>query len=149
MSTTANPIDRLRELGGELFLQGDVIRYRIPAHSPEAHELLAEVRKDREAFKALLQDRESKPPSLEEVKAVLPPGVKLVNYEPKQAPFAVAPVSVVTNAGRFFRAYLRDLRWRLEHPEGYAAQALPDILAKLADAGLELKVKIPTASGVR
>jgi len=31
MRTTTSPIDRLHELGGELFLSGDVIRYRIPA----------------------------------------------------------------------------------------------------------------------
>jgi hypothetical protein len=144
MSTTANPIDRLQELGGELFLQDGFIRYRVPKGNPEARELLAEIRKDRQAFIALLRDRESKPPSLEEVKGVLPPGVKLVNYEPKQAPFAVAPVSVVSNAGRFFRAYLRDLRWRLEHPASYAAPPLTDILSKLADAGLELLVEAPT-----
>ena len=79
MSTTANPIDRLQELGGELFLQGGFIRYRVPKGNPEAHELLAEIRKDRQAFIALLQDRESKPPSLDEIQASLPPGVKLVN----------------------------------------------------------------------
>ncbi len=49
----------------------------------------------------MLRDIESKPPSLEEVRASLPPGVKLVRYEPKQSPIAVAPVSVVTNVGIF------------------------------------------------
>ncbi len=63
MSATASPIDRIRELGGELFLRGDVIRYRIPADSAEARQLLAEIRKDREAVITLLRDRESKPPS--------------------------------------------------------------------------------------
>jgi hypothetical protein len=52
----------------------------------------------------------------------------------------VAPISVVTNAGNFYRAYLRDLRWRVEHPDGRAAPPLPTILAKLADAGLELEL---------
>ncbi len=145
MSATASPIDRLRELGGELFLRGDVIRYRIPAESQEARELLSEIRKDREAFIALLRDRESTPPSMEEVKAVLPPGVRLVSYQPKQPPFAVTIASVVTDAGKFFRAYLRDLKARLEKPEGYAAPPLADILAKLADAGLELQVEKPGA----
>jgi hypothetical protein len=139
MSTTGSAIDRLRELGGDIFLQGDAIRYRIPARSPEAHELLAEIRKDREAFKALLRDRESKPPSLEEVKAALPPSVTLVSYQPNHAPFAIAAVSVVTDAGRFFRVYLRDLTWRMAHPDTRAAPPLADILARLADAGLILR----------
>lgn len=50
----------------------------------------------------------------------------------------VGPVSLVTSAGKFYREYLRNLRWRVKHPEGYAAPPLPEILSKLADAGLEL-----------
>ncbi|HXH51352.1 MAG TPA: hypothetical protein VNM47_18595 [Terriglobia bacterium] len=141
MSTAINPIDRLQELGGRLFLDGDSIRYRIPCDSLEAEQLLAEIRKDRETIIALLRDRESSAPSLEEIRAALPPGVRMVSYQPKEAPFAVAPVSVVTDSGKFFRAYLRDLRWRIEHPKGYAAPPLAGILSRLADAGLELRLE--------
>lgn len=141
MSTISNPIDRLRELGGELFLSGDMIGYRIPADSPEAREVLAEIRKDRDAVLAMLQEQGSQPPTLEEVKAALPPGVMLVNYQPKHAPFAVAPVSIVTNAGKFYRSYLRDLKARLEKPEGYHCPSLADIIGKLGDAGLELSIE--------
>jgi hypothetical protein len=140
MSTLISPIDRLKELGGELFLNGATVRYRIPAESQEARQIIAELRRDRDALAALLRDRESEPPSLEEVEAALPTGVRLVSYCPKQTPFAVAPVSVVTNAGKFFRAHLRDLKARLEKPEGYHCPLLVDILAKLADAGLELQI---------
>lgn len=138
MSTTASPIDRLCELGGELFLSGERLRYRIPADDPKARRLLAEIRRDREAVIEMMRGRESRPPSLEEVTAMLPPGVRVLRYEPKAVPFGVVPVSVVTNAGKFYRAYLRDLGWRVEHPDGYAAPPLADILAKLADAGLDL-----------
>jgi hypothetical protein len=106
--------------------------------------LVTKLRRDRDAALAFLKDQENKPPSLEEVKAALPRGVTLVSYQPKQSPFAVAPVSVVNNAGKFFRAYLRDLAWRLEHPDGYTAPPLADILSKLADAGLELSAPLPT-----
>jgi hypothetical protein len=136
--TPASPIDRIRELGGELFLSGDKPRYRIPADNPKAHRLLAEIRQDREAVVTMLRDIESKAPSLEEVRAMLPSCVRVLRYEPKAAPFEVAPVSVVTNAGKFFRAYLKDLAWRMEHPDGRAAPPVADILAKLADAGLDL-----------
>jgi hypothetical protein len=81
---------------------------------------------------------ETEPPSLIEIKTMLPPGVHVRRYEPKAVPFAVAPVSVVTNAGRFFRAYLRDMARRFEHFAGYVAPPLTYILSKLADAGLEL-----------
>ena len=132
-------MDAVRELGGELILDGGKLRYRLP-DCPEARELLEQVRRDREAIKALLRDGESCPPSLAEVRAALPAGVKLVCYNPKQAPFAVATVSVVTNAGMFFRAYLRDLGARLQRPEGYHCPPLADILAKLADAGLVVRL---------
>ena len=139
MSTTTSPIDRIRELGGELFLSGDVIRYRIPA-TEEARQLVQEIRADRDCIREMLREQESKAPSIEEVKAALPPGVRLIAYTPKQAPFAVAPVSVVVDAGKFFRMYLADLARRLEKPEGYHCPSGADILAKLADAGLELQI---------
>ena len=139
MSTLASPIERLAELGGTLWLEGEKLRYRIPP-TPEAREIIAEIRQDREAVKELLRDAESKPPSLAEVKAALPAGVRLMSYQPKAAPFAVAPVSVVTNAEKFYRAYLRDLKARIQNPKGYHVAPLADILAKLAEAGLELEV---------
>ena len=93
----------------------------------------------------MLRDMGSKPPSLEEVKASLPAGVRLVSYQPQEAPFAVAPVSVVTDAGLFFRGYLRDLAVRLEKPQSYACPPLGDILGKLADGGLKLALELPAA----
>jgi hypothetical protein len=71
--------------------------------------------------------------------SMLPPGFRLVSYHPKKAPFAVAPVSIVTNARKFLRAYLRDLRWLAKHTNTHATAPLANILAKLADAGLELR----------
>ena len=138
MSILASPIDRLRELGGSLWLDGEKVRYRVPFGNAEAREVLADLRQDRDAVTAMLQDQASKTPSFAEVTSMLPPGFRLVGYRPRQVPFAVAPVSVVTSAGKFFRAYLTDLRWRVENPNGRAAPPLADILAKLADAGLTL-----------
>ena len=136
-----SPVDRIRELGGELYLAGDRLKYRIPTGNLEAQQLLSEIRIDREAVIAMLQDIESKSPSVEEVQARLPSGVKVVRYHPKQAPFAVAPVSVVTDVGRFVHSHLRDLAWRLEHPNSRACAPLNEILAKLAEAGLDLRLE--------
>jgi hypothetical protein len=120
-------------------LDGEKIRYRIPA-TDEARQLVGEIRANREAIIALLRDRETRAPSLDEVRACLPDAVKVVSYRPKEAPFAVAPVSVVTDAGRFYRAYLANLRERLAKPDGYSCPPLTDILAKLADGGLQVEV---------
>jgi len=113
---------------------------------PEVAALVSELHARRDDAITILRDTGSRPPSVEEIQAALPSGVTLVSYQPRQTPFVVAPVSVVTNAGRFFRAYLRDLKWRLDHPDGYAAPPLTDILSKLADAGLELKIGGPGTS---
>jgi hypothetical protein len=134
-------LDRLSSFGCQVPLEGDKLKVRGPDR-PEVEVLVSELRREREAAIAFLRDRESKPLSLEEVKAVFPPGVRLVNYEPKQPPFAVAPVSIVTNAGKFYRAYLKDLALRLAKPKGYHCPPLADILSKLADAGLELEIEV-------
>lgn len=153
MSTTAGPIDRLRELGGELFLSGNRLRYRIPAEDPEARQLLDEIRQNRDAIVAMLRDLESRPPLLDEVAAMLPPGVHVLRYKPRAVPFEVSPVSIVTNAGKFFRYYLACLAWRAGHPNAVCSP-VEDILTKLADAGLSLTTdgesfESPGVRGVR
>jgi len=142
--TAFDVIDRLQELGCAVRVEGERLKVRGP-NLPEVPGLVSELRasRDRAAIIAMLKDRESNAPSLAEVKAVLPPGVRLVSYNPKRAPFAVAPISIITDAGKFFRAYLRDLQFRLEHPDGYHCSPLADILSKLADAGLELRADGP------
>lgn len=133
-------LDRLTESGYTVRLEGEKLKVRGP-NRPGVEALIDELRRDRDAVVALLKDAESGPPSLAEVEAALPPIVRLVSYEPKRPPFAVAPVSVVTNTGRFYRAYLRNLKARIEKPEGYHCAPVADILAKLADAGLELRIE--------
>jgi hypothetical protein len=132
-------LDRLAAFGCAVRIEGEKLKVRGP-NLPEVAALVSELHARRDDAFSILRDTESRPLSLEEIQAALPSGVTLVSYGPKQAPFTVAPVSVVTNAGKFFRVYLRDLRWQLEHPDGYAAPPLPNILSKLADAGLELRI---------
>jgi hypothetical protein len=145
--TALDAVGRLRDIGGTLYLAGERLRYRIPTGHPEATQLLAQIRQNREAVVAALRDLESRPPSIEEVERMLPAGVWVTRYNPKTAPFAVAPVSIVVNAGKFFRAYLMDLRSRLAHPDSHSTSPLPDLLAKLAEAGLELRVEALAVEG--
>lgn len=140
LSTIGDALDRVAQAGGSLWLSGEKIKLCLPEDCGDSAKIVEALRRDRQAVIAMLRDIESKPPSLEEVKAMLPPGVQVLKYQPRTPPFAVAPVSVVTNAGRFFRAYLRDMAWRLEHPKAYACAPLHEILAKLAEAGVELEI---------
>jgi hypothetical protein len=136
-------LGRFRDLGGQLFLEGEKIRYRIPAGNAEARRLLADIRPDRDALAELLREEQSTPPSLAQITAMLPPHVRLLSYWPKETPFAVSITSVVTNAGKFYTAYLTDLARRLQDPRGYHTLPLADILAKLREGGLELEVVDP------
>jgi hypothetical protein len=138
--TVGEAIDRVAKVGGSLQLEGERVALALPRDCPPETDtaIVETVRANRDAIAAMLADQGSAPPALEEVKTMLPAGVRVLGYKPKEAPFALAPISVVTNAGKFFRAYLRNLAWRVEHPDGYAAPPLADILAKLSDAGLDL-----------
>jgi hypothetical protein len=130
-------LDRLAALGCAVRVEGERLKVRGP-DLPEVAALIPELSAHREEAMLLIRELRSAPPTLGEIEALLPESVRVLRYEPKPAPFAVAPVSVVTNAGKFFQAYLKDLAWRMEHPEDHAAPSLADILAKLADAGLDL-----------
>ncbi len=138
--TAFEVIDRLIELGCAVRVEGERLRVRGP-NLPEVPPLVSELRARREEAISILREQQSKPPTLEEVKAALPPSVKLVSYKPKDAPFAVAPLSIVTDSGKFYRSYLADLARRLAKPEGFYCPPVTDILSKLADAGLELRLE--------
>lgn len=137
--TAFEVIDRLTELGCAVRVEGERLKVRGP-NLPEVPPLVSQLRARRHEAIFVLREQQSKPPSPEEVTAMLPPGVRVRGYEPKASPFDVAPVYAVTNAGKFFRSYLLDLARRLAHPDTYAAPPLTDILAKLADVGLDLEL---------
>jgi hypothetical protein len=125
--SVGSAIEYVTEFGGSLRLEGGQVKLRLPANCPAESVIVETFRTHRDAVAALLADQESRPPSLEEVQRMLPTSIGVLRYEPKAVPFAVAPVSVITNAGKFFRAYLKDLAWRHTHPDSYAAPPLAEI----------------------
>lgn len=149
--TVSEAIETLETLGCVIRVEGERLKVRGP-EVPEVAALVSELRARREEAIRLIRDRGSAPPTADEVQRLLPPGVKIVRYAPKRPPVAVAPVSVVTDIGQFIRAYLGDLESRLERPGQYFVPPLPEILSKLADVGLELKIedepRVPNAHGV-
>jgi hypothetical protein len=149
--TISEAIETLESLGCTIQLEGERLKVRGP-EVPEVAALVSELRAQREEALRLVRERGSAPPTEDEVKRLLPLGVRVVRYAPKTPPVAVAPVSVVTNVGKFIRACLGDLESRLENPDQYSAPPLPEILSKLADVGLELKIEdaagVPNAHGL-
>ena len=67
----------------------------------------------------------------------------MIRYQPKSPPVAVAPISIVIDVRKFIFAYLADLNYRLRHPDTHGCPPLSDILAKLAEVGVELSLEVP------
>jgi len=74
----------------------------------------------------------------------LPEGVRLVRYEKKTRDVAVTVCSVVKDADKFIRRALAELDARLHYPAQIkAGDSVFELLSKLADCGLELRLGWP------
>lgn len=169
MSTISEAVAAFEAAGGSLTVERDDIKVTYPKECREAlAPLLHQLRARKAEVKCFVLEKErihsARTPTLYRQKAQagppfeagvpqndtggfehpkcpqLPPGVRSIRYQPKSSPVAVAPVSIVTDVDKFICAYLRDLRFRLEHPKAYACAPLYEILAKLAEVGLELEI---------
>jgi len=136
-------LDQFESLGGRVTLaEGERLRCEFPKGMAEARTLLEAIRQHKAELLEILRERQAAlgsaaPPEC----PPLPPGAQLVRYAPKTPPIAVQPCSIVTDVDKFIGAYLRDLAWRLAHPNTYACASLPEILAKLAEVGVELEIE--------
>jgi hypothetical protein len=74
----------------------------------------------------------------------LPEGVRLVCYTPKRPPIVLTVYSVVAEPDKFIRRALDELDARLHRPvQIKAGDSLFELLSKLADCGLELRLEWP------
>jgi predicted small lipoprotein YifL len=70
--------------------------------------------------------------------------VSLIRYAPKTPPVAVTVCSVVTDIPKFIEHALAELAARLHHPvQIKAGDSVFELLSKLADCGLELRLEWP------
>lgn len=139
-SEVARAITVFESLGGEFTVDGTRILVEYP---PERREVITTtlemLRAHRDEVATAVRERANGRPAPSDCPG-LPPGVRLVRYAPKAPPVVVQPWSIVTDVGKFIHAYLRDLQFRLEHPRGQVCAPLSDILAKLAEVGVELEI---------
>jgi len=111
MTSAETVVERIEVAGGVLALNGQRIRFRLPE---DAADLLDELRAHKDEVLLLLRKREEIP--------VMPPGVRLMRWEPKPAPVLLTHYAVVTDVLRFISMTLLELkaalagkRWQSGH----------------------------------
>jgi hypothetical protein len=104
----------------------------------DAVHLLDELRTHKGEVLSLLRRREEIP--------TMPPGVRLVHWEPKLAPVVLTQYSVVTDVNKFVRMILMELkaalagkRWQSGH------RSARDLVDRLEQCGVRVDVKSESA----
>ena len=146
MTDLLEVLSRLEENGGSLRLEGDRIRYSVPSVSKEALDLLAELRKHRDAVRALLIERAARQdgnPSSQTSHVVLamPAGVRLVHWDLKEPPVAIDTCSVVTDPALFAHSTLEQLRAALAEPKRWVGWSVPQLIDRLAQVGVTVTLE--------
>jgi hypothetical protein len=132
----ADIVTQIEKSGGCVILErGGKIRIRIPKTCPSASALLQAARTDRSAIQKLLNDR-NRPPSM-------PPGVKLVQWELKNAPVAVESCAVVVDAALFAKTTIEQLRIALRSPGRWVGWSVPQLVDRLAQIGVIVELGRP------
>ncbi len=118
-------------MGGAFRLNGERIHARLPS---EAAHLLVELKAHREEVILFLQSREKIPS--------MPPGARLMRWEPKSVPIILTNYIVVTDVHRFIYMTLLELaaalagkRWQCGH------WSVRDLLDRLEQCGVQVEVE--------
>src|ERR1039458_5976864 len=124
-------LDAVQDLGGSLTLNGERIQYEIPT---SADWLITELRQHRGELVELLKECEIPP--------LMPPGVRLVKWEPKKPPVAIVRMGIVTNVDKFIGATLRELRARLDSKDFLAGNwPLRELVDRLEQVGVMVRIE--------
>ena len=113
--------------GGELWIAGESLGYRLPE---SAASLVDELRASKWELLELLRQRPA-----------MPPGVRLVRWEPLSAPVSLNRWLIVLDTGRFIASTLRQLSARLSGDDfGAGNWSLSELLESLDRVGVKLEL---------
>ena len=130
-------LEAVQNLGGSLTLSGERIQYALP---DSAVWLVTELKRHREELIELLEEGGT-PPSM-------PPGVRLLKWEPKSPPIAIVRMGIVSNVPKFIVATLLQLQARLEGKDFLAGNwSLRELVDRLEQVGAEVKVENIRSTG--
>jgi hypothetical protein len=73
---------------------------------------------------------------------LMPPGVRLLKWEPKAPPIVIVRMGIVSNVDKFIGATLRELRARLNGKDFLAGNwSLRELVDRLEQAGVSVTVE--------
>lgn len=109
MFAVAELLQHAELLGVRFWFEGEKLKVGLP-DDPEAQAAVDQLRAHRNHVLRLLQERETIPP--------MPPGVRLVSWQPKSAPVAITRFAIVTDVNLFIRSTLQQLEHALAWEAG-------------------------------
>ena len=124
-------LEAVQNVGGSLTLSGERIRYALPDC---ALWVVTELKQHREELIGLLRVEGMPPP--------MPPGVRLLKWQPKDPPIAIVHMGIVTNVDKFVAATLLQLRARLEGKDSLAGNwSLRQLVDRLEQVGVAVEIE--------
>jgi hypothetical protein len=131
-------LEAIENVGGSLKLNGERIQYVLP---DSAVWLVLELKHNREELIGLLRKRAAPPQ--------MPPGVRLLKWEPKTPPVAIVRMGIVSNVDKFVDATLRQVRARLEGKDFLAGNwSLRELVDRLEQVGVLVSIEASQSGGV-
>jgi hypothetical protein len=135
MNVAESVVERIAGVGGVLAVNGERIRVRLPE---DAAHLLDELRAYKNEVLSLLRKREEIP--------AMPPGVRLLHWEPNPAPVILTHYAVVTDVERFISMTLLELKAALAgKPWQSGHRSVRELVDRLAQCGIILQVSVVDA----
>jgi hypothetical protein len=129
--TAIEVLHAVEKAGGSLTLNGGQIKYTIPKR---AAWLVPELKQNREDLMGLLKEGGTPPP--------MPPGVRLLKWQPKDPPIAIVHMGIVSNVDKFVAATLLQLRARLEGKDSLAGNwSLRELVDRLEQVGVAVEIE--------
>lgn len=125
-------LEAVRENGGALWAEGGKLKFRLPAGKSD---LIPAMQKLKSEILRLLSSERS----------AMPAGVRLVRWQPVDAPVQLSECSTVTNVDLFIRSTLRQMEARLNGKDWLAGNwTLSTLLERLAICGCVVALDDPT-----
>ena len=136
--TAIEVLNAVEKVGGSLALNGNQIKYTVPR---PAVWLVTQLKEHREELIGLLREERTPPP--------MPPGVRLLRWEPKTPPIAVVHMGIVGNIYKFAAATLLQLRARLDGKDYLAGNwSLRELVDRLEQVGVVVEIESTKSSGL-